>query len=538
MHELPLVAIVRTRVTNWVVENQKSKRSENKSNNQLTNVATTQQNKMKKIYSIILFALIAINSNAQTAGSLDTTFNHTGIVTTTFGTHDLAFGIAIQSDGKIVAAGSTDANPNQSFALSRYNTNGTLDTTFGTGGKTTTDLGSSFFGSRAEAVFVQPDGKIVATGHSAGGTGEYTLVRYNSNGTLDNAFGTAGIVTIPFNYQAYASALQPDGKIIAAGTGSGSFAVVRYNTNGTLDNAFGTSGVATTIIGSNATVYGVALQVDGKIIAAGGTSTAFAIARYKTDGVIDSTFGVNGIVTTTIGTSSAAYSVLLQLDGKIVAGGASSSGSATIFALARYTTTGTLDASFGTGGFVTTTVGSSSSYALGISLQADGKIVASGYAGNAVALARYDANGALDNIFGTGGIVTTSIGSGSISSRANAVALQTDEKIVVAGYTGISTGTEHFLIVRYNSINTTGIADISDNIGISIYPNPADDLINISSRNIIKEIVVTDLMGKEIYSKEILSREPAIDIRQFPSGIYLLQVKTEKNTFNKTIIIQ
>ncbi|MEV6050381.1 calcium-binding protein [Streptomyces sp. NPDC052107] len=285
----------------------------------------------------------------NTDGSLDTTFNGTGAVTTDFGGgEDVAFGVALQADGKIVAAGSTNAFGGLDFALARYNLDGSLDTTFGTGGKVVTDFGTGD-NDIANGVVVQTDGKIVAAGSGvSGSTLDFALARYNTDGSLDTTFGTGGLVTTDFggdNDQALGVALQNDGKIVAAGFtnagGTNDFALARYNTDGSLDTTFGTGGkVITDFGGTIDEAFGVAVQTDGKIVAAGITNAGgtfdFALARYNTNGSLDTTFGTGGKVTTNFGGSDVARGVTLQTDGKIVAAGSSNAGGTTDFALARY----------------------------------------------------------------------------------------------------------------------------------------------------------------------------------------------------------
>ena len=224
-------------------------------------------------------------------GDLDPTFGIGGKVTTGIGTDDYGYAVAIQADGKLVAAGATNNGINYDFALVRYNTNGTLDATFGTGGKVTTAVGTS--DDSAYALAIQADGKLAVAGETFNGsTWDFALVRYNANGTLDATFGTGGKVTTAVGTSdeaAYALAIQADGKLVAAGeTFNGSttdFALARYNANGTLDPTFGTNGTVKTAIGTrDDAASALAIQADGKLVAAGetdnGTNYDFALARY------------------------------------------------------------------------------------------------------------------------------------------------------------------------------------------------------------------------------------------------------------------
>ncbi|WP_187645768.1 DUF11 domain-containing protein [Streptomyces sp. TRM49041] len=280
-------------------------------------------------------------------GDLDPTFGTGGMVTThiTGGVVDVAFGVAVQADGKIITVGGSFSPHNSDFAVARYNTDGSLDTTFGTGGTVTTHFeddgtGNPWAGDDvAHGVAVQTDGKIVVVGSGAPGVAtEFGLARYNTDGSLDTAFGTGGKVTTDFSSGAVAFgvALQTDGKIVAVGSGLGGFGLARYNIDGSLDTAFGTGGKVTTDFDGGATAFGMALQTDGKIVAAGlggpNDNRDFALARFNSDGSLDTAFGTGGKVTTDFDGDAAAYGVAVQADGKIIAVG----GNGWDFALARY----------------------------------------------------------------------------------------------------------------------------------------------------------------------------------------------------------
>ena len=196
--------------------------------------------------------------------------------------------------GKIVVAGEGVVSTNRDFALVRYNTNGSLDTSFDTDGKVTTPIGTNT-SDIAYAVAIQSDDKIVAAGrYLNGSTYDIALVRYNSNGSLDNTFDSDGKVTTPIGSDdvAYAIAVQSNGKITVAGYSfisgtNNDFALVRYNADGSLDTSFDSDGKVTTpIIGSNyERCYAILIQSNGKIVAAGetkdGTGSGFALVKYN-----------------------------------------------------------------------------------------------------------------------------------------------------------------------------------------------------------------------------------------------------------------
>jgi uncharacterized delta-60 repeat protein len=420
--------------------------------------------------TILTFSLSNLQSPAWAAdGDLDTSFSSDGKVTTAVGLgDDGAHSVVLQSDGKIVAAGySTDV-----FAVVRYNIDGSLDTTFDTDGKVTTAIGS--FDS-AYSVVVQSDGKIVAAGYSDNGSKyDFAVVRYNTNGSLDTTFDTDGKVTTAIGSGtdiAYSVVLQSDGKIVVAGYSyngtNDDFAVVRYNTDGSLDTTFDTDGIVTTAIGSNIDrANSVVVQSDGKIVAAGysynGSNFDFAVVRYNTNGSLDTTFDTDGKVTTAIGSGTdAAYSVVLQSDGKIVVAGNSRIGSNDDFAVVRYNTNGSLDTTFDTDGKVTTAIGSGTDEARSVVVQSDGKIVAAGYSDNGpnfdFAVVRYNTNGSLDTTFDTDGKVTTAVGLGD--DEAYSVVLQSDGKIVAAGYSDNGPNFD-FAVVSY-TISVSSVSSVS-----------------------------------------------------------------------------
>jgi uncharacterized delta-60 repeat protein len=284
------------------------------------------------------FALVRLRGN----GHLDRTFGGDGKVVTNFTRkNDLAFGVAIQSDGKIVVAGEA-GNPAK-FALARYNANGHLDTTFSGDGKVITNLTPAT--DAARGVAIQSDGKIVVAGQ-AGAPANFALARYNSDGTLDATFGSGGIVITNVNNTdsnaAYGLAIQTDGKIVAAGFDVSNgppivrkFALVRYNSDGTLDPTFESGNGLDTRLTGDDVAYGVAIQADGKIVAAGRASSRFGMARYNSDGSRDTSFSGNGDVTTDFSAGlDVAHGLAIQANGMIVAAG--SSNNQGTFALARY----------------------------------------------------------------------------------------------------------------------------------------------------------------------------------------------------------
>jgi uncharacterized delta-60 repeat protein len=422
------------------------------------------------------------------AGALDPSFGTDGKVRTAIGSlNDYAYGLTLQPDGKIVAAGtSINGVTLGDFALARYNPNGSLDTSFNGTGKVTTAIGPSW--DVAYALVRQPDGKLVAAGTANNGSNfDFALARYNPNGALDTSFNGTGKVTTPIgsgNDEAMALVLQPDGKLVVAGrSDNGSqhvFALARYNPNGSLDTTFNGTGKVTTAIGSaEDEAYGLALQPDGKLVVAGHSrtpsQTLFAVARYNPNGSLDTSFNGTGKVTTAMGAYGSVNELALQPDGKLLAAGAGDNGSHLAFALARYNPNGSLDTSFNGTGKVMTAIGSDQDDAIALAQQPDGKVLAAGYSyvgsTRVFALARYNANGSLDTGFSGAGKVTTAIGSSD--DEAYAVALQPDGKLVAAGnsYNGSQ---QVFALVRYLGNTLTVSRSGSGSGTVTSSPNAID----------------------------------------------------------------
>jgi len=330
-------------------------------------------------------------------GSLDPSFGVGGLVTTDVqSSDDEAAAVAIQPDGRIIVAGSTGYPHQQDFLLIRYHGDGSLDASFGVNGVVTTDLGATL--EAVYAIRLQPDGRVVAAGFSRVGLGDanFALARYNADGSLDTGFGNCGTVITSFTNSddvADAVVIQPDGKIVAAGSTGGpapDFGLARYRADGTLDATFDDDGkVVTDFTGGADIIYGLTLQPDGRIVAAGFCEQGgergrdFALARYHADGALDPAFGNGGLAATDFGsTTEFGTGIAVQRDGRIVVAGASDRpGTRYDFTVARYLPDGTLDAEFGAGGWVSTDfLLSGNDVGQAVALQPDGKIVAGGWA--------------------------------------------------------------------------------------------------------------------------------------------------------------
>ncbi len=338
---------------------------------------------------------------------------------------------------------------------------GALDTCFNRSGMIVTrasaDASPDIPHDAAYGLVVQPDGKLVVAGFAnVGGQADFALARYNADGTLDTAFGTGGTVTtsvgtsISSQYEgALSIAIQSDGKIVVGGytwsDGIGNVVVLlRYDAGGTLDATFGTGGIVTTTSGRGG-AYALRLDESDRPVVAATTSSVggrFFVARYTTAGALDPTFGSGGVATAAIGTSADAYALGIQDDGKIVAAGRARPGRASNFdvAAARFNADGTLDPTFGTSGTTTTSFSAFDDEARALVIQGDGKLVVAGSAaGDPSAdfvVARFGTDGSLDTTFDGDGKVRTFIREGD--DRAYALAVQADGRLVAAGYSAES----------------------------------------------------------------------------------------------------
>ena len=339
----------------------------------------------------------------NTDGSLDTSFGNNGIVSSPFGGEfDRALAIALQSDGKILAVGGVGSLPPIIFVL-RYNPNGTLDTTFDGDGIVTKTVG---IGGEADSIAVQSDGKIVIGGYTLNNLAQdfFTFVRFNQNGSTDTSFGNSGVVLADFGLIDFFGELiiQPDGKILGIGSGDVSsnnplLALVRLNSNGSFDTSFDGDGRVTRQLPAFLDeTSSIDLQTDGKIVVGGSNNENITAFRYNANGSLDTTFGTNGLATINLNNPSSASDIKVQTNGKIIVGGRVSTGN--------------------------------------------------GATRNDIALVRLNSNGGLDSGFGNNGKVITAITADE--DQIDSLAIQSDGKIMGVGYSGPGIN-QQAAIVRY-----------------------------------------------------------------------------------------
>jgi uncharacterized delta-60 repeat protein len=399
-------------------------------------------------------------------GDLDPTFGGGTLVKDIAKANDFAFAVAVQADQKVLVAGRADCGATGSnFAVQRYNTDGTLDSSFGNAGTVLTDMGSSF--DSAYSIAIQADGKIVVGGETTGATTgtDFALVRYNADGSIDTTFGVNGRVDTDFSGdtdQLASIAITSDGHVVAAGwsmlNGLPQFAAARYMSTGALDSTFGAGGLS---VNEFAAGYGqaksMAVMSDGSVVVAGigvdfsSFGTDYLAMKLTPAGVLDSNFGSGGFAVVDLGgDSETAYAVAVQSDGKVVLAGESydSNTGRDDFGVARLTNSGLMDSSFGANGVAFADFGNDFDQASSVAVQLDGKIVVGGIATvggkSEFGVARFTSAGVLDSSF-KGGQVTVAIGS---EASASAMAIDGQGRVVLSGFALNNQGFYDFATMR------------------------------------------------------------------------------------------
>jgi uncharacterized delta-60 repeat protein len=407
----------------------------------------------------LAFATLASPATAATApppsGSLDTSFGNGGFATVPVGTVAGAAAVAVQPNGRIVTAGEAQVGGQNVMVSTRMTSSGALDTSYANGGIVTVAINGNAGVDSGAALALQSDGKIVMVGSGRNGTYgplSFAAVRLLPDGSLDSSFGNGGIATVPIGPSSIANAVavQPDGKLVLGGTayvGHNAFAATRLNANGTLDTSFGTGG--TTTLEPTGSAWGLVLQSDGKLVLAGQTTynnpsisnaQQFMAARLLPNGGLDTSFGQSGITTVPVGGTSLGYGIALQSDGKLVMAGPGWTRTC-VNAVVRLNPNGALDSTYGSGGVATI----KDCYgANGIVVDPSGQAVLPAVGASAV---RFTASGLPDTTFGTGGIAMATMGS---NAGANGAAIQPrNGKIVLAGATTVNSQTL-LMVTRLN----------------------------------------------------------------------------------------
>ena len=486
--------------------------------------------------------LLSSETNAQ-SNFLDPTFGNNGIVDTDINeNNDVARSVILQPDGKIVVGGYTSNGIKDLFCLVRYLPDGSLDMGFGSNGKVLSAFTSTSVGS---VLALQEDGKILLSGHAwSGSENQFAMMRYLSNGSPDSTFGVHGQVQAGFtmkNAISRAMTIQPDGKIILAGntysetSDFDNFSLIRFLTDGSIDNNFGSSGKVEIGIGefTRDWINSIALEPSGKIIAAGYSQDQFALVRLHIDGSLDASFGNSGIVTTSFGgaTNSLINDVVVQADGKIVAAGRVIDGTGQ-HGMARYESDGSLDPTFATNGKFSSFLGEDKAGGASILVQSDGKLLVGGsFLKDSIFqyyVVRHQTDGEIDESFGNEGLIYTKVDEDF--SHLEAIEVQSDGGLIATGYSG--SFPYNFTTVRYNAL-FLGNEDFQiRNNEVLIYPNPANEEINIKyelSKAGSTKISLFSVDGRLIES--VLNKQEnsgkqhkKVNVTKLPAGVYFIEL--------------
>jgi len=492
--------------------------------------------------------------HSQTDGSTDYTFAN-GMITEDAGSYESPHEMVVQPDGKLLAGTwSYDVNTdNTDIVLFRYNTDGTRDNSFGTGGKAvfTPDAG----GIKEVNIAVEPGGKIYVATSQQYADGPLYLLRLNSNGTPDNTFGVNG--TLVDSVNAYGQhvdemIVQHDGKIVMGGyywittpaNRTNSY-VLRYNTNGTRDNTFGANGfkvidlvgMETGGVGESSRLRKMIQQPDGKLLLAGsqrnpGQQTSdWGICRLLPNGTPDSTFEMDGALIMGMQYNESITGLGLQNDGSIVAAGGCGNGFLE-FRIFRITPSGTMDTIFGEEadgygwGYTSLVYQNFTDHGVsGLYVFPDDKIVAAGGVGAATGIVvRYEADGDYDATFGDNGIVDTVPPPPSGFTISCMTADTVSNRIYIAGfYRNQDTGEDVIWIkaLRNGPAGPMGTGEEEQSGKFSVWPNPAQSFINVSGEN-LQRTEIYDLSGKLVHSTSG-SYPQQISTDGLAPGVYLIR---------------
>lgn len=412
---------------------------------------------------IIALIILQVAPMGATPGLLDTTFGNQGFTLTPISKSDSLYAVTVQTDNKIIIVGSSEL-PSLQLLLARYTANGSLDTaTFNTAGDTP-GTQTLLVGSRTEGlgIALQSDGKIVVTGYAIQSQTNMILARYNTDGTPDTGFNSPnGYVTLPIGEGTQANAVGIQsiggnaGKIIVAGVsvmnGIPNFALARFSSSGVLDTTFGTNGITLTQIGTLALIKSIAIQSDDKIVAVGNSNNQITIARYTANGSLDTTFNsggaIPGILQPSINYPTIGYDIALDSAGRVIVVGSAIVANVSQTLVIRCTSSGILDTAFnGTGIVISSRSYNSEFYSVAIKSPSN-YITAAGYSASALynklLIAQYTDTGTIDTGFGTNGLTFTTLGE---SIAAQDLKLQSTNASVTAG---LADGV--FCVARYTA---------------------------------------------------------------------------------------
>lgn len=475
--------------------------------------------------------LLAASSGYAQPGTVDAGFGGSGFVFTDIdGNNEFARAIGRQADGKLVVAGfrTLVGSGAADIVLARYSADGILDDTFGNGGIVVTDLGTT--GEEARALAFQPDGKIIVAG-VAGPALSYdpVVLRYDADGTLDPTFGTNGVVSYSTGGFGNCTgvALRSDGKILIAGdTFVGQGVLLRFTVDGVLDASFASGGITPTQFG---TYSALLVQSDDRIVAVRQNVGDVYVDRYTEDGALDATFGTGGTTVTDFGGDDRILALTAQADGGIVAAGESRDllFETTSVIVARYSSEGVPDPGFGDQGHLVTDVSvGANDGAAAVVQDADGKLLVAGTAFVGIGtrdfmLLRYNTDGTLDQGFGTGGILTTSVWTEHFGTG---VVVLPGGRIVLAGYCDTPSNFD-FTLVGCQGGDANGIQGADHGPLVRAYPMPCSDELTLEGLRGGSSYTISDMSGRVVLTGSTLAQRTHIGTAALAPGLYAITLR-------------
>jgi len=504
---------------------------------------------MKNIYLVVLLLYSSVFTYGQW-GSLDPTFGDAGKVIMNIGEgFENAADILQQEDGKLIVIGSgTDGNTK--IMVSRFNSDGTIDNTFGSEGKTLVAVSPNInYGINGA---FQSDGKIVVGARCGDGFyNDFTCIRLTNSGILDSSFGVDGIFIISLADKPEEltdiKVLDDDYIILAGYAGNTDvnedFALVKLTPDGLLDTSFGVNGIVLhDVTGKFDRIKAIAIKSDGKILGVGSVYDEVrigisALVQFQANGLIDNTFGDGGLITATPGPYASVFNgVVINEDNTIVVAGSLDYDSQYDFLAAKFNEDGTVFSQFGEDGFFIQDYNGNSEYAATMVKQPDGKFILGGSQGiwpeSDFAIVRISNNGELDESFGNDGLITTDFFNGF--DYAVGLTLQADGKLVAGG--SASDGSDYQLaLARYTTGISVGVENIEGKSKyVNVFPNPAKQNINIQFELVqdgTVEMEFYNVSGKKVKELRLKNMNKgqqsiAVDLSDLHSGLHVVQIKT------------
>jgi len=508
---------------------------------------------MKHFTLIALLSLSFLSLQSQTIPDL--TFGINGTITRDINFNDdVAKDIIVQPDGKILIACNAILQSYNKYTVARYNANGTIDTTFGVNGLTSAFVGPVH--DMATSMALQADGKILVAGNYGWNFyNDPAIVRFNSNGSIDSTFGVNGYVRYIFSnfYDEFNDMLiQTDGKIVVAGrtyeNGTDNFLIMRFLPTGNPDSTFGVNGKVTTdYLNSDDCIYSVLQQPDGKLIVSGNTtpgSSYFAAARYLPNGSLDQTFGTGGKLFISSGARfDQCFGMAIQSDSCIVLAGKHHQGSLDEYMIVRLKPNGNTDSTFASTGIKTISTLHANDIINDVIIQSNGKIILTGKHNETNAMImRLTPSGNFDNSFGASGMY--SISNNAVDNSFFSVVSINDSTLLAGGYTKLVNNKDIFLTKVFTNSITSGIKNVKEIYPLTLYPNPATGFVMIEmpfNTESKSDLNIYDISGNQVYNTQIniLNSSARIDLpATLKPGLYIISIHNGKQTATQQLIIK